>query len=84
MDHSPGFLKVVNEARVRVKEVDADRKRIALTMKSGAIDRGGAPKPIGKSPPIPQQNARPPQKSPEPSSTESAFSAALKRAQEKK
>jgi uncharacterized protein len=27
--------------KVRVKEVDPDRKRIALTMKSGAIDTGG-------------------------------------------
>ena len=77
-------VKAGDVVRVRVKEVDAERKRIALTMKSGAIDRGGAPKPIGKSQPIPQQNARPPQKSPEPSSTESAFAAALKRAQEKK
>ena len=77
-------VKAGDVVRVRVKEVDAERKRIALTMKSGAIDRGGAPKPIGTSQQIPQQNARPPQKSPEPSSTESAFAAALKRAQEKK
>lgn len=34
-------VKAGDVVKVRVKEVDPDRKRIALTMKSGAIDTGG-------------------------------------------
>ena len=30
MDHSPGFLKVVNEARPKVKEVTIDQARVHL------------------------------------------------------
>ena len=40
MDHSPGFLKVVNEARSRVKEVTIDeaRKRLAANPKAVLLD----------------------------------------------
>ena len=40
MDHSPGFLKVVNEARSRVKEVTIDeaRKRLAANPKAILLD----------------------------------------------
>jgi rhodanese-related sulfurtransferase len=40
MDHSPGFLKVVNEARSRVKEVTVDeaRKRLAANPKAILLD----------------------------------------------
>lgn len=30
MDHSPGFLKLVNEARVRIKEITVDQARARL------------------------------------------------------
>src|SRR5258708_21909905 len=40
MDHSPGFLKVVNEARTRVKEVTLEqaRERLARNPKAVLID----------------------------------------------
>jgi len=40
MDHSPGFLKVVNEARSRVKEITIDeaRKRLAANPKAILLD----------------------------------------------
>jgi rhodanese-related sulfurtransferase len=31
MDHSPGFLKIVNEARSRVKEISVDEARVRLS-----------------------------------------------------
>ena len=31
MDHSPGFLKIVNEARTRIKEISLDDARVRLT-----------------------------------------------------
>jgi len=37
MDHSPGFLKVVNEARSRVKEITIDEARKRLTANPKAI-----------------------------------------------
>jgi rhodanese-related sulfurtransferase len=30
MDHSPGFLKLVNEARTRIKEISMDQARVRL------------------------------------------------------
>ena len=36
-------VKAGDVVKVRVKEVDVARKRIALTMKSGAIDRSAGP-----------------------------------------
>jgi rhodanese-related sulfurtransferase len=40
MDHSPGFLKVVNEARSRVKEltIDEARARLAANPKALLVD----------------------------------------------
>jgi rhodanese-related sulfurtransferase len=37
MDHSPGFLKVVNEARPRIKEVTLDEARARLAQNPKAI-----------------------------------------------
>jgi len=76
-------VKVGDVVTVRVKEVDVERKRIALTMRSGAIDRSapgdrsaaGGPRPQGR-------NSAPPRR-PEPAG-ESALAAALRRAQERK
>ncbi len=37
MDHSPGFLKIVNEARPKVKEITLDEARTRLAQNSKAI-----------------------------------------------
>lgn len=37
MDHSPGFLKVVNEVRPRIKEITLDDARARLTQNPTAI-----------------------------------------------
>jgi len=37
MDHSPGFLKVVNEARTRVKEISLDDARLRLAQNPKAV-----------------------------------------------
>ncbi len=37
MDHSPGFLKMVNEARPRVKEITVEQARERLAKNPGAI-----------------------------------------------
>lgn len=37
MDHSPGFLKVVNEARPRVEEISIDQARQRLAANPGAV-----------------------------------------------
>lgn len=37
MDHSPGFLKVVNEARPRVKELTVEQARARLAANPNAI-----------------------------------------------
>ncbi len=75
-------VKAGDVVKVRVKEVDVARKRIALTMKSGAIDRNsGARQP---SPAPPQRGPAPPPRSPSQPPGESAFAAALRRAQERK
>jgi uncharacterized protein len=82
-------VKAGDVVKVRVKEVDAPRKRIALTMKSGAIDtrtaspaqRDNRPQqsagPRTAAPPRPSQGSNQPQ-------SESAFAAALRRAQERR
>src|SRR5687768_11903138 len=36
MDHSPGFLKIVNEARPKVKEVDLEQARQRLSQNPNA------------------------------------------------
>ena len=37
MDHSPGFLKVVNEVRTRIKEIAPDQAHIRLAQNPQAI-----------------------------------------------
>jgi protein Tex len=68
---------------VRVKEVDVERKRISLTMRSGAIDRTAS---VGNARPAPQsagpRTSAPPPKASAPA--ESALAAALRRAQERR
>ena len=75
-------VKVGDVVSVRVKEVDVERKRIGLTMRSGTIERGAG----GAARSSPQQSrsiAPPPGKAAE-SGGESALAAALRRAQERK
>ena len=78
------IVKAGDVVKVRVKEVDVARKRIALTMKSGAIDRSTHNDVRSSGP---SQGARggsaAPKKSAE-APAESAFAAALRRAQERK
>jgi uncharacterized protein len=77
-------VKAGDVVKVRVKEVDVARKRIALTMKSGAIDRSaGTPRSASPPPARPTSAAAPPRKTPEPPA-ESALAAALRRAQERR
>ncbi|HYD14962.1 MAG TPA: Tex family protein, partial [Hyphomicrobium sp.] len=80
-------VKVGDVVNVRVKEVDAERKRIALTMRSGAIERSvstPSSRPSGASSQPQNRNfSPPPKKGPEPAA-ESALAAALRRAQERK
>ena len=80
-------VKAGDVINVRVKEVDVPRKRIALTMKSGAIQAGGGARsqgttgtPAARVAPAPQGR---PGKAPE-APAESAFAAALRKAQEKR
>jgi protein Tex len=77
-------VKAGDVVKVRVKEVDASRKRIALTMKSGAIDTSNAASSSGPrvSNSAPRNAAPPPPKASSASAPESAFAAALRRAQE--
>jgi len=37
MDHSPGFLKIVNEVRPRIKEVTLEEARARLTQNARAV-----------------------------------------------
>ena len=78
-------VKAGDVVRVRVKEVDAPRKRIALTMRSGPIERGGVRNDgAGAGQPARSGSARPPAgkpftPKPEPKG-ESALAAALRKA----
>jgi uncharacterized protein len=79
-------VKAGDVVKLRVKDVDVARKRIALTMKSGAIDTRGASagsaRPAQSSPSARgPATATPPRNAPP---AESAFAAALRRAQERK
>jgi uncharacterized protein len=76
-------VKAGDVVRVRVKEVDVARKRIALTMKSGPIDQAA---PNNARPASAPQGARGGSAAPKGPETpaESAFAAALRRAQERK
>jgi uncharacterized protein len=76
-------VKAGDVVKVRVKEVEVGRKRISLTMRSGAIDRAasaGSGRPAGQGS-GPRSSAPPPRSS---APTESAFAAALRRAQERR
>jgi uncharacterized protein len=86
-------VKAGDVVKVRVKEVDVQRKRIGLTMRSGAIDRNapagagagrGAPGGGGggKGGSAGPRTSAPPPKGGAP--VESAFAAALRRAQERR
>jgi len=78
-------VKAGDVVKVRVKDVDVARKRIALTMKSGAVDTragAGASRPAQSSPSARgPATATPPRNAPP---AENAFAAALRRAQERK
>ncbi|MGE0848181.1 MAG: Tex family protein [Hyphomicrobiaceae bacterium] len=76
-------VKAGDVVKVRVKEVDVARKRIALTMKSGVIDRSAGPRPSA-SPSGPRGASAPPPRVPSQPPAESALAAALRRAQERK
>jgi uncharacterized protein len=78
-------VKAGDVVRVRVKEIDVARKRIALTMKSGEIER----RPVGNArrsgPPWDSRGGpSTPRKAPPEPPAETAFSAALRRAREQK
>jgi protein Tex len=86
-------VKAGDVVKVRVKEVDVQRKRIGLTMRSGAIDRNasagpgagagrGAPGGGGKGGSSGSRTSAPPPKGG--ALVESAFAAALRRAQERR
>jgi uncharacterized protein len=78
-------VKAGDVVKVRVKDVDVARKRIALTMKSGAIDRStGSSSPRPASPPPGPRAAPPPPRPISEAPAESALAAALRRAQERK
>ena len=86
-------VKAGDIVEVRVKEVDVARKRIALTMRSGAIDprqsapgagqQRGAPVPQSRMSAAPPRPSGPAAKGSAPGA-ENAFAAALRRAQEQK
>jgi uncharacterized protein len=75
-------VKAGDVVKVRVKDVDVARKRIALTMKSGAIDRSAdaGARPASPAPARGPSTAAPRGAAP----AENAFAAALRRAQERK
>jgi len=83
------IVKAGDVVRVRVKDVDVERKRIALTMKSGVIEanatgasqsKPGGGKPAGRSGGG-HASASPPKPQAQTSDGESALAAALRRAQ---
>jgi uncharacterized protein len=76
-------VKAGDVVKVRVKDVDVARKRIGLTMRSGAIDRtasAGNNRPSDQSS-SPRTSAPPPKAS---APAEGALAAALRRAQERR
>ena len=74
-------VKAGDVVKVRVKEVDVARKRIALTMKSGPVDRSGE---AGARPGPTKASSAPPQHQASQPAAESALAAALRRAKERK
>jgi uncharacterized protein len=77
-------VKAGDVVKVRVKDVDVARKRIALTMKSGAIDRSGDAGARTSGPGSTQRTSAPPPRQASQPAPESALAAALRRAQERK
>jgi uncharacterized protein len=81
-------VKAGDVVKVRVKDVDVARKRIALTMKTGAVGRAGTSAAVGRAPaspvaaPPPGRPGRGPAAADAPA--ESALAAALRRARERK
>jgi uncharacterized protein len=75
-------VKAGDVVKVRVKEVDVQRKRIGLTMRSGAVDRTPAGSGRSAGPSGGPRTSAPPPRSSAPA--ESAFAAALRRAQERR
>ncbi len=81
------IVKAGDVVKVRVKEIDAERKRIALTMKSGVIENSGAGRSSDntRSPPLSrtaQTASAPPAKASSVPQEESTMAAALRRARE--
>jgi uncharacterized protein len=74
-------VKAGDVVKVRVKDVDVQRKRIGLTMRSGPIDRSAAGIGRPSHPASGPRTSAPPRAS---SPGESALAAALRRAQERK
>jgi uncharacterized protein len=74
-------VKAGDVVKVRVKEVDVGRKRIALTMRSGTIDRNAANATRASAPASGPRTSTPPEAS---APAESALAAALRRAQQRK
>jgi uncharacterized protein len=72
------IVKAGDVVKVRVKDVDVERKRIALTMKSGAIETQSIRRASGSD----TQRANPPPRSTKQPEVESALAAALRRARE--
>ncbi len=70
-------VKAGDVVRVRVKDVDVGRKRIALTMRSGALE-AGVSRPGGRQKGTPKQDPRSPKS--QQLNSESALAAALRRA----
>jgi uncharacterized protein len=77
-------VKAGDVVKVRVKDVDVGRKRIALTMKSGAIDRSDDAGSHNSAPASAQRTSAPPPRQASQPPAENAFAAALRRAQERK
>jgi protein Tex len=79
-------VKAGDVVKVRVKEVDVARKRIALTMKSGPIERAGPGERATSAPPAARTTSTPPPQAKQPPQPagESALAAALRRAQQRK
>ena len=77
-------VKAGDVVKVRVKDVDVGSKRIALTMKSGAIDRSDDAGSRAAAPASAQRTSAPPPRQASQPPAENAFAAALRRAQERK
>jgi len=77
-------VKAGDVVKVRVKDVDVARKRIALTMKSGAVERGGETASRAPGRQSGPRSAAPPPRAASQPPAESALAAALRRAQERR